>query len=224
MSISDHGFCFAYWLGFIFESWSPHKQSFTSLHECSFVWHLVSLFLFGLVPSLLPYVLSRCDPNTCTDEYPRILLPDNSPSQSNLALTPEPAGWAPILNKLYSDLKGHYSLSLWNWYSNIDFWILYLITQDGPSVPDLGLPLPHAGWRWPVPTEASLHLYPQCSYGQHSGPCWCQHYRGQCWLLGQYFDWLPSLWGSNCIYCMWLFTCLMYVKWAGKLNHVNHCL
>ncbi|XP_038559096.1 serine/threonine-protein kinase A-Raf [Micropterus salmoides] len=35
----------------------------------------------------------RCDPSTCTDEYPpRIILPENSPSQSNLALTPEPPG------------------------------------------------------------------------------------------------------------------------------------
>ncbi|CAB1430814.1 unnamed protein product [Pleuronectes platessa] len=37
-------------------------------------------------------VSKRCDPNPCTDEYPQILLPENSPSQSNLALTPEPAG------------------------------------------------------------------------------------------------------------------------------------
>ncbi|CAK6959644.1 serine/threonine-protein kinase A-Raf isoform X2 [Scomber scombrus] len=37
-------------------------------------------------------VSKRCDPHPCTDEYPRILLPDNSPSQSNMALTPEPPG------------------------------------------------------------------------------------------------------------------------------------
>ncbi|XP_021164882.2 serine/threonine-protein kinase A-Raf isoform X2 [Fundulus heteroclitus] len=30
--------------------------------------------------------------NSCTDDYPQILLPENSPSQSNLVLTPEPAG------------------------------------------------------------------------------------------------------------------------------------
>ncbi|XP_027889272.1 serine/threonine-protein kinase A-Raf [Xiphophorus couchianus] len=36
-------------------------------------------------------VSKRCDSNSCTD-YPQILLPENSPSQSNLALTPEPAG------------------------------------------------------------------------------------------------------------------------------------
>uniref|UniRef100_A0A3Q2DNC0 non-specific serine/threonine protein kinase n=1 Tax=Cyprinodon variegatus TaxID=28743 RepID=A0A3Q2DNC0_CYPVA len=33
-----------------------------------------------------------CDANPCTDDYPQILLPENSPSQSNLVLTPEPAG------------------------------------------------------------------------------------------------------------------------------------
>lgn len=37
-------------------------------------------------------VSKRCEPNPCTDEYPQILMPENSPSQSNLALTPEPAG------------------------------------------------------------------------------------------------------------------------------------
>ncbi|KAM4746085.1 serine/threonine-protein kinase A-Raf isoform 3-T3 [Anableps anableps] len=37
-------------------------------------------------------VSKRCDTNSCTDVYPQILLPENSPSQSNLALTPEPAG------------------------------------------------------------------------------------------------------------------------------------
>lgn len=75
-----------------------------------------------------------------------------------------------------------------NWYSNIYYlWRLYLITQDGPPVPDLGLSLPHARWRWPVSTEASLHLHSQCSYGQHSGPCRCQHYRGQCYPLGPCF-------------------------------------
>uniref|UniRef100_A0A665UWS7 non-specific serine/threonine protein kinase n=1 Tax=Echeneis naucrates TaxID=173247 RepID=A0A665UWS7_ECHNA len=37
-------------------------------------------------------VSKRCDSNPCTDDYPQILLPENSPSQSNLVLTPEPAG------------------------------------------------------------------------------------------------------------------------------------
>ncbi|KAF7652080.1 hypothetical protein LDENG_00101910 [Lucifuga dentata] len=39
-------------------------------------------------------VTKRCDPNPCTDEYPQIsiLLPDNSISQNDIALTPEPAG------------------------------------------------------------------------------------------------------------------------------------
>lgn len=67
-------------------------------------------------------------------------------------------------------------------------WLYHLITQDGPAVPDLSLSLPNAWWRWPVSTEASLHLHSQCSYGQHSRPCWCQHHRGQCWLLGPCFD------------------------------------
>uniref|UniRef100_A0A3Q2C9Q2 non-specific serine/threonine protein kinase n=1 Tax=Cyprinodon variegatus TaxID=28743 RepID=A0A3Q2C9Q2_CYPVA len=36
--------------------------------------------------------VTKCDANPCTDDYPQILLPENSPSQSNLVLTPEPAG------------------------------------------------------------------------------------------------------------------------------------
>ncbi|XP_008333582.1 serine/threonine-protein kinase A-Raf-like isoform X2 [Cynoglossus semilaevis] len=36
-------------------------------------------------------VSKRCDSNLCTGEYPQILLPENSPSNSSLALTLEPA-------------------------------------------------------------------------------------------------------------------------------------
>lgn len=61
--------------------------------------------------------------------------------------------------------------------------LFYLIMQVGPPISDFCLSLPHARWRWPVSTEASLHLHSQCSYGQHSGRCWCQHYRGQCWCF-----------------------------------------
>ncbi|TKS78053.1 Serine/threonine-protein kinase A-Raf [Collichthys lucidus] len=46
-------------------------------------------------------VSKRCDPNTCTDEFPRILLPENSPSQSNPALTPEPAGSRALTKALH---------------------------------------------------------------------------------------------------------------------------
>ncbi|CAG01311.1 unnamed protein product, partial [Tetraodon nigroviridis] len=35
-------------------------------------------------------VSKRCEPSTCVDEYPQVLLSEHSPSQSNL--TPEPAG------------------------------------------------------------------------------------------------------------------------------------
>lgn len=99
-------------------------------------------------------------------------------------------------------LKGQYRLNQWNWYSNAycDYFTILLYTQDGPPVPNIGLSLPHAGWRWPISTEASLHLHSKCSYGQHSGSCWCQHYRGQCWLLGPCFDRLLLLQGSNCVY------------------------
>uniref|UniRef100_A0A3B5MKJ2 non-specific serine/threonine protein kinase n=1 Tax=Xiphophorus couchianus TaxID=32473 RepID=A0A3B5MKJ2_9TELE len=42
-------------------------------------------------------VSKRCDSNSCTD-YPQILLPENSPSQSNLALTPESGLLSPTFN------------------------------------------------------------------------------------------------------------------------------
>lgn len=43
-------------------------------------------------PFLKMFPLFRCDANTCTDDYPQILMPENSPLQSNLALIREPAG------------------------------------------------------------------------------------------------------------------------------------
>lgn len=49
--------------------------------------------------------LLRGDSNTCTDEYPQILTPENSPSQSNLALTPEPPGWVSSLKTSLTEQK-----------------------------------------------------------------------------------------------------------------------
>ena len=83
-----------------------------------------------------------------------------------------------------------------------------MIAQDGPPVPNLRLSVPHAGWRWPVSTEASLHLHSQCSHDQLDGPCWCQHYRGQCRLLGPCLDWLLLLRGSDFICCMYMCHCI----------------
>uniref|UniRef100_A0A3P9PFZ0 non-specific serine/threonine protein kinase n=1 Tax=Poecilia reticulata TaxID=8081 RepID=A0A3P9PFZ0_POERE len=52
-------------------------------------------------------VSKRCDSNSCTD-YPQILLPENSPSQSNLALTPE---WIEIKSGDGQSLQRHRSTS-----------------------------------------------------------------------------------------------------------------
>ncbi|XP_004574268.1 serine/threonine-protein kinase A-Raf [Maylandia zebra] len=37
-------------------------------------------------------IRERSDPSPCPDGYPQIILPENSPTQSNPALTPEPSG------------------------------------------------------------------------------------------------------------------------------------
>ncbi|KAF6721083.1 Serine/threonine-protein kinase A-Raf [Oryzias melastigma] len=37
-------------------------------------------------------VSKRCDSNSCTEDFPVIVLPESSPSQRNIALTPEPSG------------------------------------------------------------------------------------------------------------------------------------
>lgn len=49
------------------------------------------------------FVVHRYDSSSCTDECPQIILSENSPSQSNLALTPEPAGWV-LIKTNYIDI------------------------------------------------------------------------------------------------------------------------
>lgn len=176
----------SYSLNFIRGSYFPTLH-LLKLNSFVTVFFYLTPYFVGLWPcsSSHPFPLFRSDSNTCTDEYPRILMPENSPSQTNLALTPEPAGWVPILHTYIQStfkLRRQYSCCQWNSNSNTNS-DYFTETQDEPPVPNLCLSLPLAGWRWPVSPEASLDLHPQCSYGQHGGPCWYQHYRGQCFLV-----------------------------------------
>lgn len=120
--------------------------------------------------------LPRGDSNTCADEYPQILTPENSPSQSNLALTPEPPGWVSSVKSSLTkhEVTGGPPVCFFFIKCDVSLWIV----QDEPFVASLSVSLPHAGRRRPVAAEAPLHLHSQRPYGQHSGSVWHQHYRG----------------------------------------------
>ncbi|PWA18485.1 hypothetical protein CCH79_00009952, partial [Gambusia affinis] len=77
-------------------SWSESQHFlfllfFQKCQTCGYKFHQHCSSKVPTVCVDMDTVSKRCDSNSCTD-YPQILLPENSPSQSNLALTPEPAG------------------------------------------------------------------------------------------------------------------------------------
>lgn len=119
---------------------------------------------------------------------PRWIPTDNIarkfPHAEQPSLNPRAFWVSSVINK-YHSIKIAALLYFVKNYILIKILNFFLFAQNGPPVPVpvLNLSLPHVRRRWSVSTEASLHIYSQCSYGQHIGPCFCHDYRGQCWLL-----------------------------------------